>query len=320
MKNSGSKIGKILINNNTYIMLLLLLIICAVISPDFFTLQNITNLLRQYSGTTIVCMGMLFVILTGGIDLSVGSIVALGSVMVAYALTTKGLGMFGAIALPLLCGLACGLLTGFFVAITNMASFVASLAMMTIARGVAYVISNGQPVQTPQNTIGRLGVANFAGAVPWLAIIALLFVVLFWIVLKYTSFGRIVIAIGSNEMAVRLAGIRTRWYKLAVYAISGVCSGMAGIIASSRTAIGTPIIGQGLELDAIAACVIGGASLSGGRGSVLKTVVGVFVLAFISNIMNLLAVPAYPQDIIKGAIIIASVLLQEFTANKSETI
>lgn len=143
---------------------------------------------------------------------------------------------------------------------------------------------------------------------------------MFWFIIKYTSFGRIVIAIGSNEDAVRLAGIRTKWYKLAVYAISGLCSGMAGIVAASRTAIGTPIIGEGLELDAIAACVIGGASLSGGRGSVLKTVVGVFVLAFISNIMNLLAIPAYPQDIIKGVIIILSVLMQEFTSRKSDSV
>lgn len=320
MKNSRNKIGKILINNNTYIMLLVLLIICAIISPDFFTVQNITNLVRQYSGTTIVCMGMLYVILTGGIDLSVGSIVALGSVMVAWSLTTKDLGMAAAIIMPLLCGVCCGAVTGFFVAFTNMAPFVASLAMMTIARGVAYVVSNGQPVQTPANTIGTLGTAKLGGVIPWLAIIALIFVLVFWFIIKYTSFGRIVIAIGSNEDAVRLAGIRTKWYKLAVYAISGLCSGMAGIVAASRTAIGTPIIGEGLELDAIAACVIGGASLSGGRGSVLKTVVGVFVLAFISNIMNLLAIPAYPQDIIKGVIIILSVLMQEFTSRKSDSV
>ncbi|MGN0422665.1 MAG: ABC transporter permease [Lachnospiraceae bacterium] len=320
MKNSRNKIGKILINNNTYIMLLVLLIICAIISPDFFTVQNITNLVRQYSGTTIVCMGMLYVILTGGIDLSVGSIVALGSVMVAWSLTTKDLGMAAAIIMPLLWGVCCGAVTGFFVAFTNMAPFVASLAMMTIARGVAYVVSNGQPVQTPANTIGTLGIAKLGGVIPWLAIIALIFVLVFWFIIKYTSFGRIVIAIGSNEDAVRLAGIRTKWYKLAVYAISGLCSGMAGIVAASRTAIGTPIIGEGLELDAIAACVIGGASLSGGRGSVLKTVVGVFVLAFISNIMNLLAIPAYPQDIIKGVIIILSVLMQEFTSRKSDSV
>lgn len=126
------------------------------------------------------------------------------------------------------------------------------------------------------------------------------------------------IAIGSNETAVRLAGISVKKQKMAVYAISGLCAALSGIIAASRTAIGTPIIGEGLELDAIAACVIGGASLAGGEGSCIKTVVGVLVLALISNIMNLLSVPSYPQDVIKGLIIIGSVLLQSFTAGRKE--
>ena len=315
-----NKIGMFIIKNNTYFMLLLLLVICAIISPDFFTMQNIINLLRQYSGTVIVCMGMLFVILTGGIDLSVGSILALGSVMVAWSLTTKELGMFAAIVIPILFGLACGAVTGFLVAYTNMAPFVASLAMMTASRGLAFVISNGHPVMTPAGTIGNLGTAMLAGVIPWLAIIATVVVIIFAFVYKYTSFGRIIIAIGSNENAVKLAGIRTRTYKMMVYAISGACSGLAGRVMASRTAIGTPIIGEGLELDAIASCVIGGASLAGGIGSVPKTVVGVFVLAFIGNIMNLLAVPAYPQDIIKGGIIVFAVLLQEFTNRKDETV
>ena len=317
MKNN--KVFRVIMNNNTYFILLLLLIVCAIISPNFFTGRNITNLLRQYAGLIVVCMGMLFVILTGGIDLSVGSIQALGSVLVAFALTTKELGMAGAVIVPVVGGLICGAITGFLVSYTNMAPFVASLAMMTMSRGVAYIISNGQPVACPPDTIGRLGLGN-VGPIPALAILSLVVIVIFSIILKYSAFGRIIVAIGSNETAVRLAGINTKIYKLAVYAIAGICSGVAGIISSSRTAIGTPIIGNGLELDAIAACVIGGASLAGGQGSVLKTVVGVFVLAFISNIMNLLSVPAYPQDVIKGVVIILSVLLQEATSRSSESV
>lgn len=301
-------------------MLLLLIIVCICISSDFFTLQNIINIGRQYSGTVIVCMGMLFVILTGGIDLSVGSILALGSVMVAFSLTTHSLGMFWAIVIPILCGLVLGGITGILVAYARMAPFIASLAMMTIARGLAFMISNGQPVQTPPDTIGLLGTGLIADVLPWLVVIAVVVVLIFWAVQKYTAFGRIVIAIGSNETAVKLAGIPVARYKTAVYAISGVCAAIGGIIASSRTAIGTPIIGEGLELDAIASCVIGGASLAGGEGSAVKTVVGVLVLALIGNIMNLLAVPSYPQDVIKGLIIIASVLLQEFTSKKNETV
>ena len=311
-----NKVLNILIKQNTYFMLLLLIIVCVAISPDFFTLQNIINILRQYSGTTIVCMGMLFVVLTGGIDLSVGSILALGSVMVSFALTTHNMGMAWAIILPVLLGCVLGAVTGFLVAYAKMAAFVASLAMMTIARGLAFVISNGQPVQTPKDTIGKLGVAMIGNVIPWLAVIAAAVVILFWFVNRYTAYGRIVVAIGSNETAVKLAGIRVARFKMSVYAISGICAAIGGIIASSRTAIGTPIIGTGLELDAIAACVIGGASLAGGEGSCVKTVVGVLVLALISNIMNLLAVPSYPQDIIKGIIIIISVLLQGLTSKK----
>ncbi|WP_066687894.1 ABC transporter permease [Christensenella intestinihominis] len=313
-----SGFGNFLIKYNTYIMLLVLIIICTSISTDFFTVDNWINIGRQYSGTIIVCMGMLLVILTGGIDLSVGSIQALGSVMVGWVLTTQGWDMPLAILIPLLFGLGLGAITGILTAYAKMAPFIASLAMMTIARGLAFMISNGQPVKTPENSIGLLGVGTIGGTFPILVVLTIIVVVIFALLQRYTSFGRIVIAIGSNETAVRLAGISVKKHKTAVYALSGLCAALSGIIAASRTAIGTPIIGEGLELDAIAACVIGGASLSGGEGSCIKTVVGVLVLALISNIMNLLAVPSYPQDVIKGLIIIGSVLLQAFTAGRKE--
>lgn len=319
ISNKGrSGLGKFLIKYNTYIMLLVLIIICTSISTDFFTADNWINIGRQYSGTIIVCMGMLFVILTGGIDLSVGSIQALGSVMVAWVLTTQGWNMPLAILIPLAFGFGLGMVTGLLTAYAKMAPFIASLAMMTIARGLAFMISNGQPVATPENSIGQLGVGAVGGVLPYLVLLAAVVVVIFALLQRYTSFGRIVIAIGSNETAVRLAGISVKKQKMAVYAISGLCAALSGIIAASRTAIGTPIIGEGLELDAIAACVIGGASLAGGEGSCIKTVVGVLVLALISNIMNLLSVPSYPQDVIKGLIIIGSVLLQSFTAGRKE--
>ncbi len=313
-KKSG--LMSFIIKYNTYLMLAILFVVCIIISEDFFTESNLVNIGRQSAGDIFIAMGMLFVILTGGIDLSVGSIAALGSVMVAFALTTYQLGMAAAIALPIAFGLGLGFASGFLVSYAKMASFITTLAMMTISRGLAFIISNGQPVITPDDTIGVLGVAN-VGPVPTLILVAAAAVVIFWMIQKYTSFGRIVIAIGSNETAVRLAGIPVRKYKMFVYAISGMCAGIAGIIAASRTAIGTPIIGTGWEMNAIAACVIGGASLAGGEGSVIKTVVGVFVLALIGNIMNLLAVPSYPQDVIKGLIIIGSVLLQIFTSEKN---
>lgn len=173
ISNKGrSGLGKFLIKYNIYIMLLVLIIICTSISTDFFTADNWINIGRQYSGTIIVCMGMLFVILTGGIDLSVGSIQALGSVMVAWVLTTQGWSMPLAILIPLAFGFGLGMVTGLLTAYAKMAPFIASLAMMTIARGLAFMISNGQPVATPENSIGQLGVGAVGGVLPYLVLLA----------------------------------------------------------------------------------------------------------------------------------------------------
>ena len=323
------KLTNVLKKGSTYIIFLAAVLICVAISPDFFTLTNITNIGRQYAGLIIVAMGMLYVILTGGIDLSVGSIVALGSVLVSTCLVA-GMPLATSMLVAILGGLICGLITGILVAYAKMAAFIASMAMMTMARGVAFVISNGSPIPTPKDSIiwlgqGAVGAtvaeegAAAMGGLPYLVIIAIIVVVVFWFVQNYTAFGRIIIAIGSNETAVRLAGIRVKLYKTGVYVISGLCCALAGILLCSRTAIGSPVVGQSMELDAIAACVIGGASLAGGEGSAVKAVIGVLILALIGNIMNLLAVPSYPQDIIKGIIIVASVLLQTITSsNKKE--
>jgi ribose transport system permease protein len=202
-----------------------------------------------------------------------------------------------------------------------MAPFVASLAMMTMARGLVLFVANGAPIMLPENSIEWISTYKIVAATPEMAatigeVTPLLgaflaaVVVIMWFVMKYTSFGRLVYGIGSNEMAVRLAGINVRRIKMSVYLISGLLCGIAGVLSATRSKVGAPVLGQGWELDAIASCVIGGASLAGGKGTPVKALVGVFVLALIGNIMNLLAVPSYPQDIIKGAIIIIAVLLQ----------
>lgn len=309
-------VGKSILKKfSTYFIFILLVVVCIVISPDFFTFTNITNIGKQYAGLTITCMGMLLVILTGGIDLSVGSIAALGSVITSTCLTTLGFDLFLSIIISLVVGLLLGLITGILVAYAKMAPFIASMAMMTIGRGIAMVIANGGPITTPENTISVIGKGMMFNVIPTLVIIAAVVVLIFWFIQKYTSFGRIVIAIGSNETSVHIAGLRVKVYKMSVYAISGACAAMSGVLICSRTAIGSPVVGGGMELDAIAACVIGGASLSGGEGWFTRTVIGVLILALIGNIMTLLAVPSYPQDIIKGLIIIVSVLLQSATSD-----
>ena len=314
---NGAKVKSFILRNNTYLILLVLFIVCSLVSKDFLTLNNLVNICQQYTGTIVVSIGMLFVILTGGIDLSVGSIVAIGSVLTAYGLKTWEIGIVPSCLITLLVGTSCGAFTGVLVAKTDMAPFVASLAMMTMARGIAYMISKGAPIMTPSNSIGVLGTARIFSWLTWLAVIAIVVVLVAWFLINFLSFGRTTVAIGSNEEAVHLAGINTAPVKIAVYAISGFCSAIDGIIACARTGIGSPAVGNGLELDCIAACVIGGASLSGGIGSPVKTVVGVLVLALIGNIMNLLAVPSYPQDVIKGIIIICAVLLQKVTNKRN---
>lgn len=310
--------GNILRKYNTYMILLICIGVCMVVSPDFFTATNILNIVRQYAGLTIVSLGMLFVIMTGGIDLSVGSYVALGSVMVALFLK-NGMHLMVAIGLTLLVGCVGGAITGFFVARVKMPPFIVTMAMMTITKGTAFMVSNGSPIKTPSKTIELLGKGSI-GIIPYLVLLAIVIILVSTFIISNTSFGRIVMAIGSNENCVRLSGISVEKYKFSVYVISAACATMGGIMAASRTAVGTPLYGSGLELDAIAACVIGGASLSGGEGSSVKTVVGVLILALIGNIMNLLSVPSYPQDIIKGVIIIASILIQLFTSEKKKAI
>lgn len=317
-KKSSAKILNFIVKNNTYLILVLLFVICSFASEHFLTMANLVNICQQYAATVIVSIGMLFVILTGGIDLSVGSVMALGSVFTAYAMVRMNLPIFVSVILTLLLGVFCGLITGFMVARAKIAAFVASLAMMTISRGVGYIISNGTPINTPTGTISKLGTARLLPFLTWLTVIAIVVVGVSCFVLNKTAYGRTVIMIGSNQEAVHLAGIHVMPRIVSVYAISGFCSALGGVIATSRTGIGSGAVGQGLELDGIAACVIGGASLSGGSGSALKTVVGVLVLALIGNIMNLMAVPSYPQDVIKGIIIILAVLLQQGTSKINE--
>jgi len=299
----------LLLRHNTLFIFVVLLIVSSVVSRNFFTETNIFNLLRQVAGIGIISMGMLLVILTAGIDLSVGSVTAFASVFSAYFLLSMPLPL--SLLLTVLAGIGLGCFSGFLVANRRMAPFVVTLAMMTIARGLAYITSKGAPIFLEENgqALRHFATSRFLN-VPLPVILMFIVFVIVLFVLRYTSFGRLVIAIGSNETAVRLSGVRVGFYKFLVYAISGGLASLAGIISTARTGVGSPIVGMGLELDAIAAVVIGGARLSGGRGTAFNTLLGIFILGMIGNIMNLKNVPAYPQQVIKGLIIIFAVLLQ----------
>lgn len=301
---------------NTFFIFLLMLIISAIVSDVFFTPTNLFNLIRQVTPVGIISMGMLLVILTGGIDLSVGSIVAMVGVLCAMLTQTMPLPL--AITVSVLCGLVIGSISGYLVAVHKMAPFIATLALMSVIRGIGFILSKGAPVLVSENAsaLTDFGSGNSLG-LPNPALVLLLVFAITAILLKYNVFGRIVIAIGSNEEAVRLSGINVSAYKFSVYVIAGCLSAVAGIITTARTAVGSPVMGVGMELDVIATVVIGGASLSGGKGSAVNTLLGVLILGMIGNIMNLMNVAAYSQQVIKGLIIIVAVLLQRFQRNGS---
>jgi len=292
---------------NTVLIFVVMLALAASVSDVFFTEKNIFNLLRQVAGLAAIGLGMLLVILTGGIDLSVGSLTALASVLVAFFLGSMPL--LPALMLTVAISTLCGAVSGYLVAARNMAPFIATLAMMTIARGFAFIISKGSPIIIEDPMLNGFGSAYWLKVPLPVFVMAAIFVLVAFI-LKFTVFGRMTAAIGSNETAVRLSGIRTGWYKFAVYCVSGAFCAVAGIISTSRTGVGSPIVGAGSELDAIAAVVIGGASLSGGKGTAINTLLGVLILGMIGNIMNLMNVPGYPQQVIKGLIIVFAVLFQ----------
>jgi ribose transport system permease protein len=314
-----SILQKMLKEYNVIIVLIFAFIVSSMLSDVFLGWTNITNILRQLTPLILVTIGMVTVVLTGGIDLSVGSTVAVASVTCAILATQTfvhmgSLGLALAIIIALLTGLVFGSITGALVAVFSVAPFVASLAMMTIGRGLAYVITNGEPIRLDPNLPTNQALINFGSAkipgieFPFPILVALAATLLFSFIFRYTSYGRLTIATGSNENAVNLSGISASKYKFLAYQVSGLLCAIAGIIIMARSGVAVPTTGVGLELDALAACVIGGVSLSGGKGKVINAVVGVLVLGLISNIMNLMSVPIYPQQIIKGLIIIVAVL------------
>jgi ribose transport system permease protein len=311
MKSGLKKYISFFIEHNTLFIFLLMLLVSAIVSDTFFTSSNLFNLVRQVTPVGIISMGMLLVILTGGIDLSVGSIVAMTGVL--CALFTHMMPLSVALLTSIFCGILVGGLSGYFVAYHKMAPFIATLALMSIVRGLGFIFSKGAPVIVNENAtaLTDFGSGNFL-EIPNPAWIMFIVFILTGIMLRYNSFGRIVIAVGSNEEAVRLSGINVSKFKFSVYAISGGLSALAGIILTARTSVGAPVTGIAMELDVIAAVVIGGASLMGGKGSAINTLLGVFILGMIGNIMNLMTIPAYSQQVIKGVIIIFAVLLQRF--------
>jgi ribose transport system permease protein len=294
---------------NTVAILVVLVIAASFVSGDFLSIANLSNISRQVAGIGIMSVGMLLVVLTGGIDLSVGSVAALGSVVSAMLIPEHGVAV--ALLVTLFVGGVCGLVSGVLVAFCRLTSFVVTLAMMTVARGVAMIISNGSPVMVdePGQALLDFGRHAYLG-IPGPTLVMLIVFIAGGIALNRMRAGRVVRAIGSNEEAVRLSGVPVARHVLGTYVCSGLLAAVAGIISTSRAGVGAPAVGAGDELTVIAAVVIGGASLAGGKGGTLNTLMGVLILGVIGNIMNLASVPGYHQQVVMGAIIVAAVLSQ----------
>lgn len=289
---------------NMLIVLIIMLIVCAIISPTFRTAQNFINLFGHNAVYGLLSVGMAFVIITGGVDLSVGSVCALSGVLSAYAFIDYG--FVPGLVVGLLIGAACGLINGLLQTVVGMNHFVATLGIMTIARGAVYIITSGFNIYGIPAEYGVIGM-GYLGPFPVAGIIWLVCVAIAFFVLKYTRFGQYVYAIGGNMNAAWLSGINTKMVKTVVYLICGFFAGLAGVVLSCRTLLAAANAGDTYELTAISSCIVGGLSLDGGRGNVWGSVIGVLILGLILNIMKLTSVSSYWQDAVKGIIIIGAV-------------
>ena len=291
------------------IAFLAIALVGSLLSPTFLTQRNVTNVMRQTAMLGVVTVGMTFVILTAGIDLSVGMVLSLTSVAAAMLFDNgQGLPLPVVFLATLALGSVIGAFNGFMIIWRGAAPFVVTLAMMAIAGGGALTVSGGKPIGGIQGTYAWLG-AGSIGPVPVLVLIMLAVFLLGALVLRYTPYGRHVYAIGGNEEASRLSGIAVDRVKVITYTISGLLSALGGIIFSARVTVGGPWAGRGLELDAIAAVVIGGTSLFGGVGTMWGSLLGALIITMINNVLNLLNVSPYMQGLAKGIIILAAITL-----------
>lgn len=289
--------------------LVVLVIFVTVMNPNFLSMGNILNLLRQVSTNALIAFGMTFVILTGGIDLSVGSTLALSA---ALSATFLGFGLPGwlAIILALVIGCLLGWLNGGLITFGRMAPFIATLATMSIFRGATLVITDGKPLtDLGDSMLFKLLGRGYIFGIPIPVIIMLVIFLILYFVLHQTAFGKQVFAIGGNEAAAYISGINVWRVKRIVYAISGVLAAVAGLLITSRLNSAQPTAGVSYEMDAIASVVLGGTSMSGGAGHIGGTLIGALIIGVLNNGLNLLGVSSFYQQIIKGIVIIIAVLL-----------
>ncbi|WP_345983581.1 substrate-binding domain-containing protein [Streptomyces sp. DSS69] len=302
-----SVIRRVLLDNGALSALVVLVVAMSLLSGDFLTTQNLLNVGVQAAVTAILAFGVTFVIVSAGIDLSVGSVAALSATVLAWSATSAGVPVALAVVLAIVTGIACGFVNGALVSYGKLPPFIATLAMLSIARGLSLVISQGSPIAFP-DSVSRLG-DTLGGWLPVPVLVMIAMGLITALILGRTFIGRSMYAIGGNEEAARLSGLRVKRQKIVIYALSGLFAAVAGIVLASRLVSAQPQAAQGYELDAIAAVVIGGASLAGGVGKASGTLIGALILAVLRNGLNLLSVSAFWQQVVIGVVIALAVLL-----------
>lgn len=306
MKNKN--IIQYLQDYGSFIALIFLVIVIGAISPDFRTVNNFLSLLRQSAINGLIAFGMTCVILTGGIDLSVGSVLALTSIICAHTIKI-GLPAPLYMLIALIFGIILGTISGLMVTKSRLQPFIATLITMTGYRGLTMILSGGKPISRLGNNLllNQIGKGSFLG-IPIPVWILIIFFAIFLFILKKTVLGRQIYATGSNAKAAELAGININNIKLIVYAVSGFMASLSGLILVSRLGSAQPTLGSGYELDAIAAVALGGTSMTGGRGKITGTLIGILIIAVLNNGLNIIGVSSYYQDVVKALVIFLAVI------------
>ncbi len=303
LRKTNSSIGKEL---GALTALVLLCVIMSISSPHFLSLTNLMNILRQSTLIGIVAAGMTFVIITGGIDLSVGSVLSLASCITAGMIVNHEMNVWVSVFAGIILGAFLGFLNGLMITCIPLPPFIATLGIMGVARGLAFVYTGGAPIYTFPESFKFLG-QGMIGPIPFPVILMVVVYIIFYILLKRTKLGRYTYAIGGNEEAAILSGIPTGRYKAIVYSLTGALAALAGMVLAARLDAATSVAGDGFELDVIAAVVIGGTSLSGGQGGVIGSLIGALIMGVVRNGLNLLLVSSHWQRVILGIIILAAV-------------
>lgn len=303
-------------------IIIALLVLCLALSINpitkhsFLTLKNVFNVLRQISSNLFLACGMTMVIILGGIDLSVGSVIALSGCIAAGAVSRYQLPLGVAVILGILVGLLIGMCNGLVISKTTIPAFIVTLATMNIAKGLAYVYTGGSPVRVVTKEWQFLG-AGYIGIVPTPVIILIIVLIITALIMNHSRMGRYIYAVGGNAQAARFSGIKVAKVKFFVHAYSGLMAGLAGVVLASRMYSGQPTAGEGAEMDAIAAVVVGGTSMSGGFGKIGGTIIGGLIIGVLNNGLNLLNVNSFWQYVVKGAVILLAVFI-DYIKNRKE--